>query len=88
MFEKKKSVEFDDGVFGFRTGTPKLKLIKGFNWDTVLEKIQMILPKDYIRYVEEIAKDKILADRDKLLEKLPECGVEVVQDESFYVKTK
>ena len=36
----------------------------------------------------EIAKDKILADRDKLLEKLPECGVEVVQDESFYVKTK
>ena len=88
LFEKKKSVEFDDGIFGFRTGTPKLKLIKGFKWDTVLEKIKMILPKDYIRYVEEIAKDKILADRDKLVEKLPECGVEVVQDESFYVKTK
>jgi phage host-nuclease inhibitor protein Gam len=44
----------------------------------------------YVRSSEEIAKDKLLADRD--VEKMPEdmarCGIAVVQDESFYVEPK
>ena len=30
LFSKKKSLETIHGVVGFRTGTPKLKLLKGF----------------------------------------------------------
>ncbi len=35
IFGKKKSVEGAHGTFGFRTGTPKLKLLKGFTWGAV-----------------------------------------------------
>ena len=35
LFCKKKSVESAHGVFGFRTGTPKLKNLKDFTWAAV-----------------------------------------------------
>lgn len=58
----------------------------------------------YIRQTEEIAKDKLLADREvevqlgggdpnnrgyrPLCEQMAECGIQVVQDETFYVEPK
>ena len=38
----------------------------------------------------ELAKDKLLADRDKqeVAELFPKIGVQVVQDESFYLEPK
>ena len=59
LFSKRKSIESAHGVFGFRTGTPKLK-------------------------------DKLLADRDnpEVAEYFPKIGVQVVQEETFYVEPK
>ena len=35
FFDKKKSIEMAHGILGFRTGTPKLKTIKGFTWPAI-----------------------------------------------------
>ena len=45
---------------------------------------------DFIRKTEEIAKDKMLADRecDGMIEKLSKCGITVAQDETFFVEPK
>ena len=103
LFTKKKSLEMAHGTIGFRTGTPKLKTLKGFTWASALNLVKNFLPS-YIRQTEEIAKDKLLADRDvevmlgggdpnnrgyrPLREQMSECGIQVVQDETFYVEPK
>lgn len=89
LFSKKKSMETAHGVLGFRTGTPKLKTRKGFTWAAVLELLRQFNPA-YVRTTEEIAKDKLLADRDE--EEMPELmqkvGIKVEQDETFFVEPK
>ena len=103
LFTKKKSLDMAHGTIGFRTGTPKLKTLKGFTWASALNLVKSFLPS-YIRQTEEIAKDKLLADRDvevmlgggdpnnrgyrPLREQRSECGIQVVQDETFYVEPK
>lgn len=89
LFEKRKSLEFTHGVIGFRTGTPKLKTLKGFTWESVKTLVKRVLPS-YIRTEETVAKDLLLADREKaaVANELRNVGVEVVQDESFYVQPK
>lgn len=101
LFTKKKSLDMAHGTIGFRTGTPKLKTIKGFTWASALQLVKEFLP-GYIRTTEEIAKDKLLADRDVAIASLWEgetvevpmarnmakCGIQVVQDETFYVEPK
>lgn len=95
LFSKKKSLELAQGVIGFRTGTPKLKTLKGFTWASALQLVKEFLPS-YVRQTEEIAKDKLLADRDAeiagegktMAEQMSKCGIQVVQDESFYVEPK
>ena len=89
LFSKKKSVESAHGVFGFRTGTPKLKNLKGFTWAAVTNLCKELLPS-YIRTSEELAKDKLLADRElpEVVEYFPKIGVQVVQDETFFVEPK
>ena len=84
-------------IIGFRTGTPKLKTLKGFTWASVLELAKEFLP-GYVRTSEEVAKDRLLADRDAkltidgaevpMVERMAKCGVQVVQDEAFYVEPK
>ena len=73
LFSRKKSLESAHGVFGFRTGTPKLKNLKGFTWAAVTN----------------ICKE-LLADRDnpEVAEYFPKIGVQVVQEETFYVEPK
>lgn len=101
LFSKKKSLEMAHGVIGFRTGTPKLKTLKGFTWASALQLVKEFLP-GYIRQTEEIAKDKLLADRDSqitaigdplgpgvpMTEQMARCGIQVTQDETFYVEPK
>lgn len=101
LFAKKKSLDMAHGTIGFRTGTPKLKTLKGFTWASALELLRRILP-GYVRTAEEIAKDRLLADReiDAVVLNVPEqtavpmkeamasCGIQVVQDETFYVEPK
>ena len=105
LFTKKKSLEMAHGVIGFRTGTPKLKTLKGFTWASALQLAKKFLPFSYIRQTEEIAKDKLLADRDlkevavydtqtgdprevTMREAMAACGIQVTQDETFYVEPK
>lgn len=89
LFSKKKSLEMVHGVIGFRTGTPKLKTLKGFTWASALNLVKEFLPQ-FIRTTEEVAKDKLLADRavDGMEEAMAKCGIRVDQDETFYVEPK
>lgn len=89
LFSKKKSLEMVHGTIGFRTGTPKLKTLKGFTWASALQLVKEFLP-GHIRSTEEIAKDKLLADREDeiVAANLARCGISVVQDETFFVEPK
>lgn len=89
LFSKRKSLETTHGTMGFRTGTPKLKTLKGFTWGAVVNLLKEFLP-GYVRTVEEPAKDKLLADRDdeETYALLPKVGIAVVQDETFFVEPK
>jgi len=89
LFAKKKSMESVHGTIGFRTGTPKLKTLKGFTWGAVTNLLKEFLPS-YVRTTEEPAKDKLLADRevDEVVALFPKVGIAVTQDETFYVEPK
>ena len=89
LFTKKKSLDMVHGTIGFRTGTPKLKTLKGFTWASALQLVREFLPS-YIRTTEEITKDKLLADREVegLSDNMNRCGIQVVQDETFFVEPK
>ena len=101
LFSKKKSLDMAHGVIGFRTGTPKLKTLKGFTWASALQLVKEFLP-GYVRQTEEIAKDKLLADRESkvqeagkspisaksMYEQMAKCGIQVTQNETFYVEPK
>lgn len=85
LFQDKKSIDFTHGTIGFRTGTPKLVTRKGFTWPAVLQLVKGKIGK-YIRSKEELDKELLLADRKTLGEAtLKELGMEVKQDETFYV---
>ena len=45
---------------------------------------------DYVRETWDISKDKLLADRDTeaMPERMAKCGIQVAQDETFYVEPK
>lgn len=89
LFTKRKSMETVHGVLGFRTGQPKLKTKKGFTWAAILELLK-VKGRQYIRLAEEVAKDKLLAERDEEETRLimDNCGIQVVQEETFYVEPK
>ncbi len=89
LFSKKKSMEGTHGTFGFRTGTPRLKTLRGFTWAAALNLIKEFLP-DYVRVKEEPAKDLLLADREipEVAAEFEKCGIEVVQDETFFIDLK
>lgn len=89
LFAKKKSMETTHGTIGFRTGTPKLKPLKGFTWASITNLVAEFMP-GYLRTKVEPRKDKILEDRDEegVADNLKKCGISVIQDESFFVEPK
>ncbi|MDE6927691.1 MAG: host-nuclease inhibitor Gam family protein [Muribaculaceae bacterium] len=88
-FSKRKSMETTHGTLGFRIGNPQLKPAKGMTWAGILELLKM-KGKGYIRTVEEVAKDKLLAERelDECRIVMEACHISVVQKETFYVEPK
>ena len=76
------------GVAGFRLGTPALRLHKGANWSKVLAALKEKLP-EYVRTTEEPAKALLLASRntEKVAPVLMELGLQVVQEDLFYIET-
>ena len=89
LFTKRKSLETTHGTIGFRTGTPKLKTLKGFTWNAVVNMLKEFLP-GYVRTSEEANKEKLLADREseEVVALFPKVGITVVQDETFFVEPK
>lgn len=89
LFGKRRSIGTKNAVAGFRLGVPKLKAVKGCNWKSVLIELKKTLP-EYVRCTEEPAKDLLLADRntEKVAPLLVQMGLQVVQDELFYIETK
>jgi len=89
LFGKRRSIGTLHGIAGFRLGTPRLKTRKGSNWNNVLLELKEKLPA-YVRTIEEPAKDLLLADRQKeaVAPLLMSIGIEVVQDELFYIELK
>ena len=88
---KKKSYELLHSVIGFRTGTPKVDKKKGFTWEAVVELLKKNrVFKPFIRTVEEVNKEAILAEKNEsLIGKLKEdCFITIVQEETFYVTAK
>ena len=91
LFDKKKSVDWTHGLMGFRTGTPKVAKPTRITWAKVLEILKEEGLTHFIRMKEELDKDKIIESRqDQLvMGQLKElAGVEVVQQESFFVEPK
>ena len=91
-FGKKKSIDFAAGTLGFRTGTPKLKLLARWTWDKVLAAIEA-RAFNFVRTTPEVDKEAIITfyasatDKPEVEAKvLAPIGVKVVQDESFYVE--
>jgi phage host-nuclease inhibitor protein Gam len=89
LFSRRRSIGTVYGAAGFRLGKPQLKTVKGANWDVVLKELKKKLPT-YVRNYEEPAKDLLLADRhnEHIAPLLAEIGVEVIQEELFYIETK
>lgn len=89
MFSKRKSLETVHGTMGFRIGTPKLKPLKGFTWGAITNLLKEFMPS-YIRTTDEVAKDRLLADREDpdVAVQFAKVGVYVDQDESFFVEPK
>ena len=89
--KNRKSIEMIHGLIGYRTGTPKLKTLLRWTRAKVLEHLQDNEGNEYIRTKEEVDKDAILSDyAQKILneERLKKIGVQVVQDETFFVEPK
>ena len=84
LFSTKKSLEFTHGTIGFRTGTPKLTCLKGYKWPAVFDLLKKKQWTDFIRVKEEVDKESLLAGRAEL--PLADVGLEVVQDETFFVQ--
>jgi phage host-nuclease inhibitor protein Gam len=88
LFEAKKSLQMVHGLIGFRTGNPKCSPLRGWTWEKV--KAHLVNKNlGYTRTVVEVDREGFIRDRDTLKAAgLAERGVEVYQEDSFYLEPK
>jgi phage host-nuclease inhibitor protein Gam len=88
-FSKKKSMELSHGSIGFRVGQWKVSQRLGFK---VAQSLALLRDKAYrfVRQKEEIDKEAIINEREReeVMAIVRECGLELTQEETFYIKTK
>lgn len=89
LFARRRSIGTMHAIAGFRLGTPRLRPLKGTNWPQVVEALHQHLPA-YVRTIQEPAKDLLLAHRhhQAVAPVLVKVGVQIVQDELFYIESK
>ncbi|GAB5524876.1 MAG: hypothetical protein Roseis2KO_27480 [Roseivirga sp.] len=89
LFGKRKSMDLQHGVIGFRTGTPKVSKPRSVTWNNVIENLGKSGPH-FLRTRIEVDKDKIIASRDdqQVMQELAQVGISVVQDETFFITIK
>jgi phage host-nuclease inhibitor protein Gam len=86
LFSDARSVITPTGSFGFRTGMPKVELIRGWNAERVVNAVLSLFPKrGWLRQSWDLDKEAMIADRDKAAADLAEVGVKVKQSETFFV---
>ena len=78
LFGKKKSIQLQFGIVGFRASS-KLKTLKKWTFERVLATLRDTGMREYIRVKEEVDKEKGLAP-----ETLAGIGCTVVQEDVFY----
>ena len=88
---EKRSIETPFGSLGYRVGQPTVTLIKRIakSFDAALDLLKAEFPQ-YVRDVPQIDKAQILADNTaEVLDAaaLGECGLEVKQDDEFWIET-
>lgn len=89
LFKNPRTMEFERGAIGFRTGQPKLKLLAKRTWDMVKNNLLRWGDGQYTRAEVTVAKDLLIADRETLGEDvLRSLGVQVVQDDIFFCDVK
>lgn len=89
FFDKKRSMDLHHGVIGFRTGTPKVSKPRSITWNKVIETLNEA-GSVFLRTRIEVDKDKIIASRDdqEVMQELEQIGVNVIQEETFFVSLK
>jgi phage host-nuclease inhibitor protein Gam len=86
LFGKLKSAASSLGMFGFRTGNPKLVLLnRKWKWNDVLEALKSLGKTDLIRVKEEPDKDALKKLDDA---ELAAIGLRIDQDEAFFIEPK
>lgn len=89
-FAGRRSIQFANGVAGFRTGKPRLRLLARWTADRMLQSLRELRwGAAYIRVKEEINREQIIADIGTGFLKpgdLREAGAGIVQDDTFYVE--
>lgn len=77
------------GDFGFRTGMPAAEFLPGKKAPDILALLLARGLTDYIRTTQEVNRQALIADREKLgPENLQQLGVRIVQSETFFIAPK
>ena len=94
-FGDSKTLEMTHAILSFRTGNPRLEMIKGVeSWEDVLKRIDeasKIFEKltGYVDTKRSVNQQALLTDRGAISEMaMNAIGLVVVQDERFHVKPK
>ncbi len=86
LFGKLKSAASSLGLFGFRTGNPKLVLLnRKWKWDDVLQALKSLGREELIRRKEECDKDALKKLEDA---ELAAVGLRIDQEETFFIEPK
>jgi len=82
-----RSLDLLTAVIGFRTGQPKVKVLKRWTLPAVIEALKARKWRQFIREVEELDKERIIAERAQYPDEvLKSVGIQVAQDERFYIE--
>jgi len=85
----RKSLDLTHALIGFRTGTPKVKLLKRWTLDSALIAIKVRKWFRFVRTTEEIDKEAVIAARAEIPnEVLASVGLQIAQAETFFIEPK
>ncbi len=89
LFAAGKVIKTNSYDVGYRSGKVKVDLEDGITEEYALLMLKKNLP-GYVRTVEQIAKDKLISDREQpnVLVAAAQCGLKFVADELFFIKVK
>lgn len=89
QFTKHRSLANPYGAIGFRLCPPKVRLAEEADPEESLNKLTELKP-EFVLVKKKLNKSEILKHRDEAqtVEILRSCGLEIVQDEAFFIEVK